>query len=89
MGMLKLGFLAGVAFLAAIAIYMGLMILLTSLKLGSITLDYNIGPQAITDTVTRAGEPGRFWQLLMAMGVLPLVGGAAAMWYAVRKLRGN
>lgn len=89
MGMFKLAFLAAIAFLSAVGIFLGAVMLITSLQNGSITLSYTSGGESITDTITRAGDAARFWRLMGTMGALPLVVGAAAMWYSVRKLRGN
>ncbi len=89
MGMMKLAFLAAVAFLSAIAIFMGVVFILTSLKLGSITLSYGTGTNAVTETISRASDASRYWRLITMMGLLPMIGGAAALWYSVRKLRGS
>ncbi len=89
MGMFKLAFLALVAFLSAVGIFIGCVMIVTSLQNGSIALSYTGGGKAITETISRAGDSGRFWQLLLLMGVAPVAIGAGALWYSVRKLRGT
>jgi hypothetical protein len=89
MGMFKLAFMAVVAFLSAIGIFIGCVTLLTSLQNGAIALSYDSGGKAITETISRAGDSDRFWRLLLWMGLAPIVIGVGALWYSVRKLRGN
>jgi len=89
MGMFRLAFLAVVAFLSAIGIFIGCVTLLTSLQNGAIALSYTSGGKAITETISRAGDGDRFWRLLLTLGMAPIVIGAGALWYSVKKLRGS
>lgn len=89
MGLLKVGFLAVVAFLSAVGIFIGCIMMLTSLQNGAIMLSYTSGGTGITETITRAGDNSRFWRLLLTLGLAPAAIGAAALWYSVGKLRGN
>lgn len=87
--MMRAVFLAATAFLSAVAIFLGCVLVLTSLKLGSITLSYSDGKDIVTDTVTRAGDAARFWRLFASMGLMPIAIGGVGVWYAARKLRGK
>lgn len=87
MGIFKLVFFAAAAFLAAVAIFMGLVMMLTALQHGSVMLSYTSEGKAVSETITRAGDSDRFWRLFTTMGVLPAVLGAAALWYSVKRLR--
>lgn len=89
MGIFKLAVLVVITFFSAIAIFLGAVMMITGLQNGAVTISYTQSGKSITDTVTRAGDAARFWQLMGTMGALPFVVGAAAMWYSVRKLRGN
>ncbi len=88
MGMLKVGFLAAMAFFAAVGIFIGCVMLLTSLQNGAISLSYTSGGKGIVETITRADDNARFWRLLLTLGFAPIGIGALALWYSVRKLRG-
>lgn len=89
MGLFKVGFLAVVAFLSAVGIFLGCVTVLTSLQNGAIVLSYTSDGKGITETISRAGDNARFWWMLLAMGLAPVAIGAAALWYSVGKLRGN
>lgn len=89
MAIFKMLFFVAIAFFSAVAIFIGTVTLLTSLQNGAITLGYNSGGKAVSETVTQAADSARYWRLLLTMGLLPAVLGAAAMWYSVRKLKGR
>lgn len=89
MGMFKLVFLAAVAFFSAIAIFIGGVTILTSLQNGAISIGYTSGGKPVSETISKVADAGRFWQLMLTMGGLPVVIGAVAMWYSIRKLRGH
>lgn len=87
MTMLKAGFLVVAILLSAVAIFIGIVLLTTSLKLGNITLSYTLNNETMTETVLRANDAARFWNLLIFIGVMPLVVGALSLWYSLRILR--
>jgi hypothetical protein len=86
-GVFRLIFFGVSAFLAAVAIFIGAVTMLTALQSGAIMLSYTSDGRVVAETITRAADAGRFWRLFAAMGALPAVLGAAALWYAIRKLR--
>ena len=89
MAILKFAVLAFTAFLSAVGIFIGLVIALASLKSGAIEISYPMDGKVITETITQAGDSARYWRLVLAVCGLPVVIGSAALWYSVKKLRGN
>jgi hypothetical protein len=87
MSFFKILFLAAIAFIAAVAVFLGFVMIVTSLQNGSIMMSYMSSGSSVSETVTRAGDPARFWKLVLTIGVLPLVLGALTLRFAVRKLR--
>lgn len=87
MWLLRIGFLAGLAFLGAVAVFLGAVVMLSSLQSGEIAWTYTVGGRNVSESVTRAADAGRFWRLFGQMGALPAALGAAAAWYAIRRLR--
>ena len=87
MSMFKMVFLGGLAFVGAVALFLGGVVMLTSWQSGAITWTYTSGGRDVTETARRAVEAGRFWQLYGTMGVLPALLGAAALLYSVRALK--
>lgn len=87
MGMFKLVFLFALAVLAAVALFIGAVTLLTSLQNGAITVSYTVAGKPFEETVRRAADGGRFWRTLGLWSGVPLVLGAGVLWYAVRQLK--
>ena len=87
MSLYRMIFFGAAAFLAGVAIFMGAVMMITSLQNGAVVLSYSSAGKNITETISLAADSARFWKLFTAMGVAPAVLGAAAMWYSVRKLR--
>ena len=87
MQMFRVIFFGALAFFAAVAMFIGVVVMITSLQNGALTWSYTSGGKGITETISRTADAGRFWKLLSIMGILPLVLGVAAMWFSVRKLR--
>lgn len=75
MSMLRAGLIVGVIFVGAIAALLGLVIMLSALKTGVITIGYGSGESAISETIARTVDEARFWQFFVALGLLPFVGG--------------
>ena len=87
MSMFRAGHAAAAVFIGAIAALLGVVMLASALGSGTIALTYGAGANAVAETVSRAGDPGRFWQLVGALGIAPLVLGAAAVLWGSRQLR--
>lgn len=87
MGLFKIAFFIMLALLAGIGVFIGAVMILTSLQNGAVSLSYTVDGRAMTETITRAGDSARFWRLLTMMGFAPVVIGSAALWYSVRYLR--
>ena len=87
MSMFRAGLAAAAVFIGAIAALLGVVMLASALGSGTIALTYGAGANAVAETVSRAGDPGRFWQLVAALGIAPLVLGAAAVLWGSRQLR--
>ena len=87
MPLMRVIFLAGVAFLGAVALFLGAVVMLTSWQSGAISLSYAEAGKGMTETVTRAADAARFWRLYGALGIAPVLLGAAALLLSVWALR--
>lgn len=87
MQMYRVIFFGALAFFAVVAMFIGMVVVITSLQNGAITWSYTSSGKGITETISRAADAARFWKLLSIMGIGPLALGAAVMWFSVRKLR--
>lgn len=87
MGLFKPVFFFAFACLAAIAVFIGLVTLITSLQNGAISVSYTMQGKLVDETVARAIDSARFWRLVGLWAGLPLVLGGGALWYSVRQLR--
>ncbi len=87
MSMFRAGLAAAAVFIGAIAALLGVVMMASALGSGTIALTYGAGANAVAETVSRAGDPSRFWQLVAALGFAPLVLGAAAVLWGSRQLR--
>ncbi len=87
MQMYRVIFFGALAFFAAVAMFIGVVVMITSLQNGAISWSYTSGGKNFNETTVRAADAARFWKLFATMGITPLVLGAAAMWFSVRKLR--
>jgi hypothetical protein len=85
--LLRIVFLAGVVALGAVGVFLGILVMVTGLQVGSITLSYVQDGATISDTVSRASDGARFWRLFVSMGAAPAVVGLAAVVLGVRALR--
>jgi hypothetical protein len=84
----RLVILAGLVFFSATAVFMGAAVTLSALARGSITYSFGTGADIVTRTASLASEPGLFWQRLALIGLLPVVLGAAGLWWGKRQFRG-
>jgi hypothetical protein len=87
MTMFRAGLAAAAVFIGAIAALLGVVILVSALGSGTISLSYGAGVTAVTDTVSQSGDPSRFWRLVAALGAAPAMLGAAAATWGFRQLR--
>ena len=63
------------------------MLLFSALSSGTVMLTYVASGKPMAETVLRASNPDRFWQLVGLTGALPLLLGVAAVWFGWRQLR--
>jgi hypothetical protein len=87
MPLLKMIFFAGLVLLGGIAVFIGGIVMLTSLQSGAIVLTSGPSGSEVTETITRAADESRFWRLYAVLGVTPLVVGGAVLWWGVRAFR--
>ena len=87
MQLIRVVLLGGMAFLGAVALFLGGVVMLTSWQSGTITLSYTAAGNGVTETVTRTVDAGRFWRMYGTLGIAPAVLGAATMLICVRALR--
>ncbi len=77
MTMLKVGAYIAAAFIGAVAAFLGAIVIIGAVKSGTIQMVYGTGSDVVRETVTRAGDETRYWQLVGLLGGLPL---AIGMW---------
>jgi hypothetical protein len=87
MTMFRAGLAAAAVFIGAIAALLGVVILVSALGSGTLSLSYGAGAAAVTETVSQSGNPDRFWRLVAALGAAPAALGAAAALWGLRQLR--
>lgn len=81
MPMFRAGLAVAAMLIGAIAAFLGVILTASAIKNGAISLSYNSGDSIISETVTRAGDAVRYWQLVVALGVAPAILGAlSARW---------
>lgn len=77
----------GALFLGAVAVFMGAVVLLSSLRAGQISTSWQSAEGLVMLTRSRASEPEEFWKLVGLFGALPLAFGGAAIWWGRRTMR--
>ena len=87
MTIFKVGFFAVAAFISAVGIFVGCVMMLAFLKSGQISLSYISAGVPFSETVSRATESQRFWWLFLAVGLGPVIVGAGVLAYSVRRLK--
>ncbi len=81
MAMLRAGLAVAAMFIGGIAAFLGVVVALSALRSGSIQYSYGTGTEAVLETVTRAADAARYWQLFVTLCVVPAVlGTLAARW---------
>jgi hypothetical protein len=88
MPLFKVIFFGILAFVGAIAMFIGAVFFMTSGLDGPINISYPQGGRRVDETITRASDASRYIRLQVAMGWAPLVLGAIALYAGVRKFRG-
>lgn len=76
--------LAGLGFLGAVAVFMGIAVAMSAFAKGSISYSFGEGANLVTRTASLASEPGLFWQRLTLLSFVPAVLGCFAL-YACRR----
>lgn len=77
----KIGFPVALVFIGVCLALLGAAILLGAITTGSIAYSYGTGADTVSQTVTLASDPGRYWKMLAVMCGAPIVfGSAAAVW---------
>ena len=84
---MRVAFLGCLAFIGAVAVFLGAVVMLTSWQTGTIEISYSESGKIVTEKVARALNGARFWQLYGMMGLAPAVLGAIAVMFGVRGLR--
>lgn len=80
-------FFFALGFFAAVAIFVGVVIVITSVQNGTITVSYMSGGKTVEETVSRVTDSARFWKQVSLFGGLPVLFGAFGLWLSVRKLK--
>ena len=86
MAIFRMGFHAGLVLIGAIAVFVGLAVAGIALKDGSLTYSYLVDGQRVAQTIARAANADRYWQMLMLWGGIPILLGALAAWHGWRQL---
>jgi hypothetical protein len=84
MPILKLAFYAGLVLFGAVGMYICAVFFLTSGFGGPISISYPQNGRVINETITRAGDASRHFQMQMLMGYGPGLLGALALWFGLR-----
>lgn len=84
MPILKLAIYAGMVLFGAVGMYIGVVFFATAGFSGPISISYPQNGRMINETITRATDATRHFQLQLLMGYAPLVLGALALWFGVR-----
>jgi hypothetical protein len=81
MSMFRAACAAAAMFIGGIAAFLGVVLMISALKTGSIALTYSAGAQTISETASRVTDAARYWRLFVGLGVAPaLLGLIAARW---------
>ena len=81
MSMLRAATAVAAMFIGAIAAFLGIVLMFSALKSGSIQLTYGTGEHTVSETAWRATDAMRYWRLFGLLGVAPVIAGTiAARW---------
>lgn len=84
MPILKLAFYAGLVMFGAVGMYMGVVFLIVFGNDAPISISYPQNGRVISETITRAADPSRYFRMQILVGYAPLVLGALALWFGLR-----
>lgn len=87
MPMFRAGLAVAAMLIGAIAAFLGVILIASALQSGAISLSYGSGANAVSETVTRAGNASRYWQLVAALGIAPAIFGTLAARWGWRTIR--
>lgn len=85
MGMFRAGMAVAFVFIGGIAAVLGTIVLYAALSTGTLSIAKTAS--APIETIARASDPDRFYQMTALLGGLPLALGLAAAWWGWRTLR--
>lgn len=77
----------GLIVFGASAMFMGFVVLATSLGSGRIAYSYGSGEETVTVMARLAEEPRRFWSTAAVMGGVPFLAGLGGLWLGRRLMR--
>jgi hypothetical protein len=81
MPMFRAGLAVAAMLIGGISAFLGMVVTLGALKTGSVSISYETGSGAVTETVTQAADAARYWLLVSGLGIVPAVlGSIAALW---------
>lgn len=72
MPMLRAGMAVAALLLGAIAAFLGVVVTVSALSTGAISVSYG----SVSETITRTADAARYWQFVMMLGLAPAVLGA-------------
>lgn len=87
LGLLRIGFFAGMMLLGGVAVFIGVVFLLATGYGGPISISYASKGQTVMETIRQTDDPGRYWRLYLFMGVAPVVLGGLAGWLGYRAFK--
>lgn len=76
----------GLVVLGAVAAYMGLVVIATSLGTGEISIGSGKAGQTVFTTTRRADDPGGYWLRVAGLGLAPAVLGIGCTVFGWRRL---
>lgn len=88
MPLFRAGLAVSAMLIGAIAAFLGVILTASALQTGAISLSYGNGDSAVSETITRAADAARYWQLLVALGLAPAILGALSAhwgWRAINR----
>ena len=86
MAMLRAGLAIGSIIIGAIAAFLGVVLMVSALKSGSIQFSYSTGGDVVSETASRATDAVRYWRLVGLLGVAPAILGILAAWWGWRTI---
>lgn len=88
MQLFKPVFYACLVLFGGAGVLIGAVMTYSALSSGMVMVSYTASGKAVAETVLRATDPDRYWRYVGFIGALPLLLGAAAAWFGVRRIKG-